>query len=43
MKFVSSPFRCLFQEAVDEFVRRALKRHEDEIDCILLFGSVAEG
>jgi predicted nucleotidyltransferase len=30
-----------YQEAVDEFVRRARKKYEDKIDSIILFGSVA--
>jgi predicted nucleotidyltransferase len=32
-----------FQEAVKEFVRRALRKYEDKIDSIILFGSVARG
>ena len=32
-----------YQEAVDEFVRRAREKYEDEIDSIILFGSVARG
>ena len=32
-----------YQEAVNEFVRRALRRYEDKIDSIILFGSVARG
>ena len=32
-----------YQDAVDEFVRRALRRYEDKIDKIILFGSVARG
>ena len=32
-----------YQEAVNEFVRRALRRYEDNIDSIILFGSVARG
>ena len=32
-----------FQGAVKEFVRRALRRYEDKIDSIILFGSVARG
>ena len=31
------------QEAVDEFVRRALRKYDDKIDSIILFGSVARG
>jgi len=30
-----------YQEAVDEFVRRAREKYEDKIDSIILFGSVA--
>jgi len=32
-----------YQEAVDEFVRRALSRYGAEIASIILFGSVARG
>ena len=32
-----------YQEAVDEFVRRARERYKDKIDSIILFGSVARG
>lgn len=32
-----------YQEAVNEFVRRALRRYGDKIDSIILFGSVARG
>jgi len=32
-----------YQEAVDEFVRRALSRYGAEIASIFLFGSVARG
>lgn len=32
-----------YQAAVDEFVRRALRRYGDKIDSIILFGSVARG
>ena len=32
-----------YQAAVNEFVRRALRRFEDKIDNIILFGSVARG
>jgi len=32
-----------YQEAVDEFVRRAREKYEDKIDSIILFGSVARG
>jgi predicted nucleotidyltransferase len=30
-----------YQEAVDEFVRRAREKYKDKIDSIILFGSVA--
>ena len=32
-----------YQEAVNEFARRALRRYGDKIDSIILFGSVARG
>lgn len=32
-----------YQEAVQEFVRRIEKDHYDEIESIILFGSVARG
>lgn len=32
-----------YQWAIDEFARRALKRYKNEIDSIILFGSVARG
>jgi predicted nucleotidyltransferase len=32
-----------YQEAVDEFVRRAREKYDDKIDSIILFGSVARG
>ena len=32
-----------YQEAVDEFVRRAREKYKDKIDSIILFGSVARG
>ena len=32
-----------YQEAVNEFARRALRRYGDKIDGIILFGSVARG
>ena len=32
-----------YQEAVKEFVRRAIGKYRDKIDSIILFGSVARG
>ncbi len=32
-----------YQEAVNEFVRRAMEEYGDKIDGIILFGSVARG
>jgi predicted nucleotidyltransferase len=32
-----------YKKPVEEFVRRALEKYEDEIDEIILFGSVARG
>ena len=32
-----------YQEAVNEFMRRARGKYEDKIDGIILFGSVARG
>ncbi|MCK4736664.1 MAG: nucleotidyltransferase domain-containing protein [Methanophagales archaeon] len=32
-----------YQEAVNEFVRRAREKYKDKIDSIILFGSVARG
>ena len=32
-----------YQKVVNEFVRRALEKYDDEIDSIILFGSVARG
>jgi predicted nucleotidyltransferase len=32
-----------YQEAVNEFVKRAWEKYEDKIDRIILFGSVARG
>ncbi len=32
-----------YRKAVDKFVRMALEKHRDEIESIILFGSVARG
>ena len=32
-----------YRKSVEEFVRRALERYRDEIEGIILFGSVARG
>ena len=32
-----------YQKALDEFLRRALEKHRDRIERIILFGSVARG
>ena len=32
-----------YQKPIEEFVRRALERYRDEIESIILFGSVARG
>jgi predicted nucleotidyltransferase len=32
-----------YQKAMDNFVRRALEKHGDKIESIILFGSVARG